>query len=95
MTPELIDQVKSHFGEKNQLVKAIEEMSELQKELCKVVLTPNLTIKPTDEVIDELADVEIMCEQLRHIFRISIEVDDRKEFKVDRLMKRILINENP
>ena len=45
MTPELIDNVIFRFGEKNQLIKAIEEMSELQKELCKVVLTPNLTIK--------------------------------------------------
>lgn len=89
MTPELIDQVKYHFGEKNQLIKAIEEMSELQKELCKVVLTPNLTIKATDEIIDELADVEIMCAQLRHIFGISEQVDQRKEFKINRLKERI------
>lgn len=89
MTPELIDKVTSHFGEKNQLIKAIEEMSELQKELCKVVLTPNLTIKPTDEIIDELADVEIMCAQLRHIFGISDQVDARKEFKINRLKERI------
>ena len=89
MTPELIDQVTSHFGEKNQLIKAIEEMSELQKELCKVVLTPNLTIKPTYEIIDELADVEIMCAQLRHIFGISGQVDERKEFKIERLKQRI------
>lgn len=89
MTPELIEQVTSHFGEKNQLIKAIEEMSELQKELCKVVLNPNLTIKPTDEIIDELADVEIMTAQLRHIFGISEQVDERKEFKIERLKKRI------
>ena len=89
MTPELIDQVTFYFGEKNQLIKAIEELSELQKELCKVVLTPDLTIKPTDEVIDELADVEIMCAQLRHIFEISDQVDERKIFKIERLKQRI------
>ena len=89
MTPELIDQVTSYFGEKNQLIKAIEEMSELQKELCKVVLTPNLTISPTDEIIDELADVEIMCAQLRHIFGISEQVDLRKVIKIERLKQRI------
>ena len=89
MTPELIDKVTSYFGEKNQLIKAIEEMSELQKELCKVVLTPNLTIKPTDEGIDELADVEIMCAQLRHIFGISEQVDEQKVFKIERLKQRI------
>ena len=89
MTPELIDQITFYFGEKNQLIKAIEEMSELQKELCKVVLTPNLTIKPTDEISDELADVEIMCAQLRHIFGISEQVDERKVFKIERLKQRI------
>ena len=89
MTPELIDQVTFYFGEKNQLIKAIEEMSELQKELCKVVLTPNLTIKATDEVIDELADVEIMCAQLRHIFGISEQVDLQKVRKIERLKQRI------
>ena len=89
MTPELIDQVTFYFGEKNQLIKAIEEMSELQKELCKVVLTPILTIKPTDEIVDELADVEIMTAQLRHIFQISDQVDERKIFKIERLKKRI------
>ena len=89
MTPELIDQVTFYFGEKNQLIKAIEELSELQKELCKVVLTPDLTIKATNEVIDELADVEIMCAQLRHIFGIYDQVDERKVFKIERLVKRI------
>ena len=89
MTPELIDQVTFYFGEKNQVIKAIEEMSELQKELCKVVLTPNLTIKPTNEIIDELADVEIMTAQLRHIFQISEQVDARKAFKIERLKQRI------
>ena len=89
MTPELIDQVTFYFGEKNQLIKAIEEMSELQKELCKVVLTPNLTVKATDEIIDELADVEIMCTQLRHIFGISEQVDLQKVRKIERLKQRI------
>lgn len=89
MTPELIEQARIKFGEKNQLIKAIEEMSELQKELCKVVLTPNLTIKATNEIIDELADVEIMCAQLRHIFGISEQVDERKVFKIERLKQRI------
>ena len=90
MTPELIEQVTFYFGERNQVVKAIEELSELQKELCKALLTP----KTLDEIehkpiIDELADVEIMCAQLRHIFGISEQVDERKIFKIERLKQRI------
>ena len=87
MTPELIDQVTSHFGEKNQLIKAIEELSELQKELCKYLLTHFYYSE--EPIIDELADVEIMCAQLRHIFGISEQVDKRKEFKIERLKQRI------
>lgn len=89
MTPELIEQVCKNYGYYNQIIKAIEEMSELQKELCKVILSPHLPCKPTDEVIDELADVEIMCTQLRHIFGISEQVDLQKVRKIERLKKRI------
>ncbi len=93
MTPEQIETVILHFGFTKQIYKSIEELSELQKELCKALLNDlPLTKVPTESIVDELADVEIMCEQLRHIFRISIEVDDRKAFKVDRLMKRIELN---
>ena len=90
MTPELIEQVTFHFGAKKQIVKAVEEMSELQKELCKIVFTA-LPYEEIDNkaIIDELADVEIMCAQLRHIFGISDQVDKRKEFKINRLKERI------
>ena len=87
MKPELIDQVIFYFGEKNQVIKAIEELSELQKELCKALL--NDFYCDEKPIIDELADVEIMCAQLRHIFRISEQVDERKEFKIERLKQRI------
>lgn len=87
MTPELIQQVTSHFGEKNQLIKAIEEMSELQKELCKVLINPKYY--SDENIADELADVEIMCAQLRHIFGISEQVDLQKVRKIERLKQRI------
>lgn len=93
MTPEQIELVILHFGFSKQVYKSIEELSELQKELCKALLNDlPLNKVPTKSIVDELADVEIMCEQLRHIFRISEQVDDRKSFKVDRLMKRIELN---
>lgn len=90
MTPEQIEKTMFHFGIRNQVVKSVEELSELQKELCKSLLDDKKWSKmPKDGIIDELADVENMCIQLRHIFGISEQVDERKKFKVERLMKRI------
>lgn len=88
MTPEQIEKVVEHYGNYNQIIKAIEELSELQKELCKYLLNVK-TYYTLTQITDELADVEIMCKQLRHIFRITEQVDERKKFKVERLMKRI------
>ena len=91
MTPELIDQVCDYYGPHNQVIKAIEELSELQKELCKALLLDDLKLTniPTENIIDELADVEIICTQLRHILSITEQVDARKEFKINRLKERI------
>lgn len=48
------------FGIKNQKVKAIEELSELQKEICK-----NLNHEFDDKALEEeLADAQIMINQL-------------------------------
>lgn len=48
------------FGIKSQKVKAIEELSELQKEICK-----NLNHEFDDKALEEeLADVQIMINQL-------------------------------
>lgn len=54
------------FGSQAQVIKAIEEFSELQKELCKFLLHSN-TIN-FDNIVDEMADVIIMNYQLKKIF---------------------------
>ena len=53
------------FGPEVQLAVALEEMSELQKELCKALRG---FIYPA-RVAEELADAGIMLEQIRYIFR--------------------------
>ena len=51
----------------NQLIVAIEELSELQKELCKYFRgKPNL-----NHITEELSDVLIMCETVKQFFNIS------------------------
>ena len=54
-----------HFGEKSQIIVAIEEMSELTKALTKW----EREIGSTSEIAEEIADVEIMLAQLKYIFQ--------------------------
>ena len=74
------------FGKFNQITVAIEELSELQKELCKV-LRGNMNI---ENVVEEIADVEIMIEQLHIMFNADRDIDKVKAQKIDRLKCRML-----
>ena len=81
--------VIKHYGVKNQCVKAVEEMSELTKELCKHVNGNNII---GDKIREEMADVEIMLKQLRICFDVENgdgSVDDIIIEKLERLEKRI------
>jgi hypothetical protein len=46
------------FGVEKQMIKCVEELSELQKEICKQALGQG----NKDNLIEEIADVEIMIE---------------------------------
>ena len=65
---------------------ALEEMSELQKEICK-----NWRGKDNyDEIAEEIADVEIMLDQLKMIYGISErQVLKFRNDKVIRLKERL------
>ena len=52
-----------------QIYVAIEELSELQKEICKALRNQDNT--NYDNLVEELADVEIMLEQIKIYFEIS------------------------
>ena len=70
-----------------QLIVAIEELSELQKELCKS-LRDKTNI---DNIIEEIADVEIMLEQVKLYFKIDdFNINNIKEQKLNRT-KNILL----
>lgn len=78
-------QALDSFGTSAQLVVAIEELSEIQKEIGKAlrgqVNLPHLA--------EEIADATIMLEQIRLIFDINDEVCDMMDAKVERLQQRI------
>lgn len=74
------------WGEKAQLTVAIEELAELQQAISKVIRE-----KPDwENLAEEVADVEIMIEQLRRMYP---KLDDRahrwRAAKMDRLAKMI------
>lgn len=86
MNTSIYKELIEKYGEK-QLIVAIEELSELQKEVCK-----HLRGKGNREhIIEEIADVEIMLEQLKYYFSISYEeVDEIKKYKLERTKERLL-----
>lgn len=75
------------YGAIHQIIKAIEEMSELTKELCKY-----LDVKPDiDHIAEEIADVEITIEQLKMILDCEQTVESWRLKKVERLDERIKV----
>lgn len=73
------------FGTDTQLVVALEELSEIQKEVCKALRG---FVHPA-QLAEEVADATIMLEQLRYIFSIGPAVDKMVDHKIDRLRQRI------
>ena len=84
-------QLIDKYGEK-QVVVAIEELSELQKELCK-----SLRGKTNKEnIIEEMADVIIMINQMQMYFKISDEELHKEiNYKLNRTKERLLTTEEP
>ncbi|HZK52975.1 MAG TPA: hypothetical protein VFC84_02040 [Desulfosporosinus sp.] len=77
----------STFGIRHQTIKCIEELSELQKELCKQANGDGTK----DKVIEEMADVEIMLEQMKIGLCIgACEIDEVKDQKLSRLSGNIM-----
>lgn len=73
------------FGEKAQKLKAIEEMSELSKELCKNIYDA----KNHEQITEEMADVQIMLDQLKIIFNNDKAVQEVEKQKIERTYKRL------
>lgn len=68
------------YGFEKQMLIAVEECSELQKEVLKYLRgRENYT-----EVAEEIADVEIMIEQLKMMFGNKAEVENFKVRKIER-----------
>lgn len=78
------------YGVAAQLDMVIEEMSELTKEICKIKRGKGNYMN----LVEEIADVEIMLEQLKMICQIRInDIHGMKYQKLERL-KELIENDN-
>lgn len=88
---DVYNKAKQIYGIDGQVIKAIEELAELQKELCKFILEDGNTA----HIIEEIADVKIMIEQLELIFECKAAVKKVKAEKIQRLSDWLDEEENP
>ena len=73
------------WGVDLQTMMAVEEMSELTKEICKIKRGK----MDLDALADEIADVTVMLEQLREIYGLNDAVCDHMDAKILRLQSRV------
>lgn len=83
---EIYKKVVEEYGKDAQLKMAIEEMAELTQAICKSFRGKD----NVDNIIEEIADVEIMLAQLKIIFEIEpYKVNIRKGLKLVGLMQKL------
>lgn len=70
-----------HFGERVQMVMALEELSECQKEICKKMRG----YANEEHLAEEIADATIMLEQMRLFFGLNELVCEKMDKKIQRL----------
>ena len=73
------------YGAYAQSLMLLEEMAELQKEVCKSYRGND----NTEQIAEEIADVEIMLAQIKMIYGVADEVARYRRDKVARLWKRL------
>ena len=82
---EVLQRALDTYGSTLQIAMVFEEMSELQKELCKYLRGK---CSPAS-IAEEIADVEIMLEQMKMLFCCTDDVRNERKRKVERLKERL------
>ena len=86
-----------HFGARAQLIKTIEEMDELREDIneslwyasrCGVQLDPHSSMEKRNRLIEEIADVYNMLDQIVILFSVYCDVEQMKLRKMARTMER-------
>lgn len=83
---EIYREALRRWGPEAQMLMAFEEMSELQKELCKAARGK----QNKAEIAEEIADVQIMLGQMILLHDCADEVEEQKARKLEHLEGRLL-----
>lgn len=89
---EIMQKAIDTYGAENQCLKVVEEMSELTKALMKVRFVKKGGVQYDillDSIAEEMADVEIMLEQLHMIYQNDNKVNEYRQKKIERLERRL------
>ena len=87
--------IAEHFGPRKQLAKMIEECSELIEAVNVYHDDLVLDSNPLDasihrlHVVEEMADVQILIDQLTHLLYAKDELKQMREFKIERTKQRM------
>ena len=90
MTDRKMKKLKSildYYGKENQIAKTFEEMAELQQLLARSITKPGTVAKVS--IASEIADVEIMLNQMKIAFDCEKDVEVWNEIKIRRQMERM------
>ena len=80
---EIYDTAIKHFGTTHQILKTVEELSELSTALMQSQTKKD---DNTKDILEEVADVYIMLEQLKKIFNFSeVQIIEKKREKQNKL----------
>lgn len=85
---EKIRAIARHYGKEPQMGVAQEECAELIQAISKV-RRKGETVETLDNLVEEIADVSIMCAQLEELFGVRASVAWRMHQKLDRQLERI------
>ncbi|OUP70708.1 hypothetical protein B5F10_02135 [Anaerotruncus colihominis] len=81
----IFEQAIRTYGKESQMKMVLEEVAELQKEICKLWRGRD----NVQAIAEEVADVEIMLDQLKLILDIEEDVQRFREKKITRLKERL------
>lgn len=92
---EMNKQTAKYYGYRAQSNQLVEECAELIQAVSKYrrAVTEDKKAVALENLIEEIADVEIMLEQVKYLLQISAdEIEAMKIFKVNRTKERMLSN---
>lgn len=99
MTDNRIKTIADHYGLDIQLIQCASELNELGAEVTRLRLAkdmqePMKALAILPNLAEELADVEIMCQQIKYLLKLDDAVEFIKGQKLQRQMTRAGLTES-